>query len=105
MPSIVTCAVKMNDVMCGSHNMHVPASQPSLGNYHAPKFTYTPAVCASQTTSTKNNHFTFLSLSHENTDKNMMNRIFNAVSKENKADFNENFSTYLQEPIGPLYKW
>ena len=32
MPSIAAHAVNTNDIMHASHNMHVPASQPSLSN-------------------------------------------------------------------------
>ena len=59
MPCVDACAANTNDIMCTSHDMDALATQLSLGNYYVLEITYTPAIHASKTTSTKINYFTF----------------------------------------------
>ena len=59
MPCVVAHATNTNDVICASHDMHAPASWPSLDIYDAPEFTYWHAIHVSQMTSTKINCSTF----------------------------------------------
>ena len=59
MPHVIAHAMNTNDVMHASHDMCTQASQLSLDMYDTLEVTYWHAIHASQTTSTKINHFTF----------------------------------------------
>ena len=65
MPCVVTCAVNPNDVMCGSHGMHMLASWVYLCNYFIPTITYWTGVQACQPTTTRINCLTFWVLINE----------------------------------------
>ena len=47
-------------------------------------------------------HFSTLNMKFAN--QNMLKRILIAMHNENKADCNENFRIYAEEPVAPLYK-
>ena len=48
-------------------------------------------------------HFSTLIMDFAN--RNVLKRILIAMLNENKADWNENFRIYAEEPVAPLYKW
>ena len=44
MPHVVLHAVNANDIMCTSHDMHIPARQVLLGNEDTLENTYVPPI-------------------------------------------------------------
>ena len=104
MPCVVTCAVNPNDVMCGSHDMHMLASWVYLCNYFIPTITYWTGVQACQPTTTRINCLTFWVLINENANKNMPKRVLVAMHNGNKANFNENWIADSAIAIHLLYK-
>ena len=104
MSHVVTCAMNTNDVMHISHHMHTPAlSHPLVFMMHQKLLTgmllaYAEQLLLKLTTS----HFH--TLNNENENENVMKRILTAMHNESKANFNENFRAFSQEPIAHLYK-
>ena len=48
-------------------------------------------------------HFSTLNMKFA--DQNMLKRILIVMLNENKADSNENFRIFAEEPVAPLCKW
>ena len=48
-------------------------------------------------------HFSTVNMKFAN--QNVLKRILIAMLNENKADWNENFRIFAEEPVAPLYNW
>ena len=94
-----------SDIMHASCGMHMQASQPPYVYMACQELLMDMQFIQAKQYLSKLPASHISTLNTKIANQNMLKRILIAMHNKNKADCNENFRMYAEEPVAPLYKW